>query len=169
MPYRVTYRNSLGGGAVGGSAIPLWAGLPGGAGIAALGLETDNGLSEHKRRRRRANLDVEGGRRRRFVVVVDDDERDRLVAAAAAQGVTVPRLLVESALAPAGETTTQRQATLTRLFGLRRTLGGIGVNVNQIAHQANTDDEVPSGAHAAIDEVRDALARLSTVLEELDL
>jgi uncharacterized protein (DUF1778 family) len=126
-------------------------------------------LSDHKTRRRRANLDVEGGRRRRLEVLVDDDERDRLIAAAAAQGVTVPRLLVESALAPAGETATQRQATLTRLFAMRRTLGGLGVNVNQIAHQANTDEEVPAGADAAIDEVRDLLARLSTVLDELDL
>jgi hypothetical protein len=98
---------------------------------------------------------------------VDDAERERLVAAASEQGVTVPRLLVESALAPAGETATQRQATLKRLFAMQRTLGGLGVNVNQIAHQANTDEQVPAGADAAIDEVRDALARLSTVLEEL--
>jgi len=119
------------------------------------------------RRRRQAN--VEGGRRGRFEVLVDDAERERLVAAASEQGVTVPRLLVESALAPAGETATQRQATLTRLFAMQRTLGGIGVNVNQIAHQANTDEQVPPGADAAVAEVRDALGRLSALLRELHL
>ena len=117
------------------------------------------------RRRRQAN--VEGGRRGRFEVLVDDAERERLVTAASEQGVTVPRLLVESALAPAGETATERRDAMTRVFAMQRTLTGAAVNINQIARQANSEGDVPAGAQAAVAELRASVSRLDQLLEQL--
>ena len=79
----------------------------------------------------------------------------------------MPRLLVESALAPAGETATQRQATLARVFAMQRALTGAAVNINQIARQANTDREVPAATGGALGELRAVVSRLDRLLEEL--
>lgn len=79
----------------------------------------------------------------------------------------MPRLLVESALAPAGETATQRRDARTRVFAMQRTLGGAAVNINQIARQANVADDVPAGAEAAVAELRGLLGRLDGLLQEL--
>ena len=98
---------------------------------------------------------------------MDDAERERLVAAASEQGVTVPRLLVESALAPAGETATERRDAMTRVFAMQRTLTGAAVNINQITRQANTEGDVPAGAQAAVAELRASVSRLDQLLEQL--
>src|SRR4051794_9659558 len=73
-------------------------------------------------RRRRAN--VAGGRRHRHEVKVTPEEEARLLLLAEAQGVTVPRLLVESALSAAGETPAERRNAIAELFGLHRLLAG---------------------------------------------
>ncbi|MEG2578906.1 MAG: plasmid mobilization relaxosome protein MobC, partial [Glutamicibacter sp.] len=82
-------------------------------------------------RRRRAN--VEGGRQHHHKVKVTPEEEGMLLRLAEAQHVTIPRLLVESALASeSSETPTQRKQAMAELFALHRLLASISNNVNQI-------------------------------------
>jgi hypothetical protein len=60
---------------------------------------------------------------------------------AAELGVSVPRLLVESALSGV-ETSTDRRAMVVELFEVRRLLATVANNVNQLARVANTSGEV---------------------------
>ena len=76
---------------------------------------------------------------------------------ARAQRVTVPRLLVEAALARGGETPTQRRHAMVALFGLRRSLAGLATNVNQLAAQANATDRFPLEARGVLPEIRRAV------------
>ncbi len=83
------------------------------------------------RSRRRAN--VEGGRERRHIVRVSAEEEAQLMALAERHRVTVARLLVESALAQAGETPSERRNQFVQLARL----GGVANNIIQIARRAN--------------------------------
>jgi hypothetical protein len=58
--------------------------------------------------------------------------------------VSVPRLLVESALSGV-ETPAERRAWIAELFELRRLLATVANNVNQLARTANTTGELPTG------------------------
>ena len=58
-------------------------------------------------------------------------------------GVSVPRLLVESALSGV-ETPAERRAWIAGLFELRRLLATVANNVNQLAKVANTSGELPA-------------------------
>jgi hypothetical protein len=116
-------------------------------------------------RRRREN--VTGGRRHSHRVKVTPEEEARLVLRAAAQRVTVPRLLVESALADGGETPAQRREAIVQLFAMRRDLAGLATNMNQIARYANTIEAVPEDAYAAMVEVRELVARMDAVIDGL--
>ena len=101
------------------------------------------------RRRRRAN--VEGGRLYKHEVKVSPEEEAALLVRANAQGVTIPRLLVESALAErAGETATERREQLAELFRLHRMLAALGNNLNQIARAANADGTIPVDLRAEL-------------------
>lgn len=113
-------------------------------------------------RRRRAN--VAGGRKHSHRVLVTPEEEERLAARATAEGVTVPRLLIESALAEYGETASQRRALMVELFRVNRLLGSIANNVNQIARHANAGDEFPADAAAAVAAVRRICVRVDEVI-----
>ena len=120
------------------------------------------------RRRRRAN--VRGGRQHRHEVKVSPEEEAMLLRLALDQGVTVPRLLVESALAAApGETLTERRATLAELFKIYRLLGNIANNVNQIAKATNATGEVQREMASTFAAVRRAAERVDTTIERLGL
>ena len=97
-----------------------------------------------KRRRQKNDPD----RTKRVNVRVTPDELAALTERAQAQGVTVPRFLLEAALAPPGTSTTatQRLDALAELFQFQRTLSGIGHNVNQLAKHANHDGHFPEQA-----------------------
>src|SRR5659263_189905 len=87
-------------------------------------------------RRRRAN--VAGGRQHHHKVKVTPEEEGVLLRLAEAQHVTIPRLLVESALAAAtSETPTERRDAIADLFRLHRLLAAISNNVNQMAKATN--------------------------------
>lgn len=120
------------------------------------------------RRRRRGN--VEGGRRAQHQVKVSAEEEAALLLMASKQGVSIPRLLVESALSSdAGETRSQRMDALRELFALHRLLGTIANNVNQIAKATNaTNEEQPDLFHT-LGSVRRACARIDDVVDELSL
>jgi hypothetical protein len=70
-------------------------------------------------------------------------EQAQLRSRAAEMRVSVPRLLVESALA-GRETPTERRAVIAELFEIRRLLATVANNVNQLAHAANISGEVPA-------------------------
>jgi len=87
------------------------------------------------------------------MVRVTPEEEAQLLQRAVAQGVSVPRLMIESALSGHPETSTQRRDAMRELFALRRQLAGIANNVNQIARAANTDGRAPVGTAAALEDV----------------
>lgn len=119
-------------------------------------------------RRRAAN--VPGGREFRHVVRVSADEEARLVVLAQQQRVTVPRLLVSSALSrnTARITVEQQRELLTELFTIHRLLANMANNVNQVAKAVNSTGDVPPqtphvyrAAFQAIGRVNDAIDQLS--------
>jgi hypothetical protein len=130
-------------------------------------MNDDQASPRKLKRQRRAN--VPGGRERTgrsHRVYVSEDEAVRLAKLAAEQHVTVPRLLVESALS-GRETPTQRRAVLAELFALRRSLAGMANNVNQIARVANTDGRAPVGTAAALEGIVRAVERIDATIDRV--
>lgn len=104
-----------------------------------------------------------GGRQIVHKVRVSDEEEKCLSARAQELGITVSRLLVEAALAPAtGEMHTERRNALALLFRLERLIANIANNVNQVAKVSNTT----GAAHVA--ELREHLAEARRVYERID-
>ena len=77
------------------------------------------------------------------------EERRQLRERAAELGVSVPRLLVESALSGRRRRSTDRRAMIAELFEVRRLLATVANNVNQLAKVANTSGEVGAGERLA--------------------
>jgi len=95
-------------------------------------------------------------------VKLTEEERDRLRARAAELGVSVPRLMVESALSGGSGTSTERRREMAELFETRRLLATVANNVNQLARTANTTGELPAQQRLgrAVAEVEELVARL---------
>ncbi len=74
-------------------------------------------------------------------VKLTEEERHQLRVRAAELGVSVPRLMVEAALAGV-ETPTDRRRLVAELFEARRLLATVANNVNQLAHSANISGQV---------------------------
>lgn len=120
-----------------------------------------------RRRQRREN--VPGGRRHRHEVSVTPEEEGLLLRLAGAQGVTIPRLLIESATAQRpGETATDRRELLAELFGVHRALGAIGNNVNQLARVANATGEIAEELGHTLTAVRRQLDRLDELMDRFE-
>lgn len=121
-------------------------------------------------RRRRAN--VEGGRQHRHEVKVTPEEEGALLRKANAKGITIPRLLVESALAEDGaEIASDRRALMVDMFAAYRTLASLGNNLNQIAKATNAEGSVPPELREplrhTLDAVRTAAVAMNAAIEEL--
>ena len=100
-------------------------------------------------------------------VKLTDEERDQLRARAAELGVSVPRLMVESALSGV-DTPTDRRRLVAELFETRRLLATVANNVNQLAHSANISGQVHEGRRleqtlADVDELVAQLRQLTGV------
>ena len=76
-------------------------------------------------------------------VKLTEVERDQLRVRAAELGMSVPRLMVESALSEV-ETPTERRRIVAELFETRRLLATVANNVNQLARSANISGQVAS-------------------------
>ena len=126
---------------------------------------TDEPTPPGKFRRRRANFS--GGRSRRHVVYVAPAEGDLLAQLAEQQGVTVPRLLVESALAGDRETASARRDAIVELFAVRRLLAAVSNNVNQVARHANATEDFPDEAAAVLTSVRRLVTRIDGAVDAL--
>ena len=127
-------------------------------------------MSEERRyfgRQRRAN--VEGGRQHFHKVKVSAEEEGILARLAAAQHVTIPRLLVESAIASehAGETPTERRNAIAELFALHRLLAAVSNNVNQIARATNATGEVQEDMRWTLAKVRETAVRIDKAIDGL--
>ena len=75
--------------------------------------------------------------------------------------MSVPRLMVESALSGV-ETPTDRKQQIAELFEVRRLLATIANNVNQLARAANISGQVDAGRRLeeTLGEVDELLARV---------
>lgn len=111
------------------------------------------------------------GRTENLKVRLSATERSELQQRAAARGVSVARLLVESALekplpAPNPPAPAYAQElvkpVLATLDAVRRDLAPIGNNINQMAHGANITREI-----AATEQLEDALGAYRTVIGQL--
>lgn len=120
-------------------------------------------MGEKEARRRR----VEGGRPHRHVVRVTDAEAAELRMKAAAMGMSVSRLLHESARSAHVETSTERKAAIAELFALRREVAGIATNLNQLARFANTYGVFPREAEEVTAEFRRLFPRVTAAVERL--
>ena len=124
-------------------------------------------LARPQARRRR----VDGGRRHRHVVRVTPDEEGQLLALALRYRVSVPKLLVDSALAggsaEAASNATVRHELLRELFGAHRALGAVGNNLNQMTRAANATGELGKDLEHTLAAVRRQLARLDATLDGL--
>jgi Bacterial mobilisation protein (MobC) len=100
-------------------------------------------------------------------VKLTEMERDLLRARAAELGMSVPRLMVESALSGL-ETPTERRRLAAELFETRRLLATVANNVNQLARSANISGQVSEGRRleqtlAEVDELVAELRKLTGV------
>ena len=125
------------------------------------------GLRRLSRRRAR---NVTGGRPFRHEVKVSEAEEAQLVILAARHRVTIPRLLVMSALERSDEiTAADQRELLTELFVIHRLLGNLTNNVNQIAKVANSTRELPPQTDAVLSAAWAALRRVDREIERFGL
>ena len=75
-----------------------------------------------------------GGRRRVVFVRLSPDEEAWIVPKAAAEGLSVQRFLVESAMPEGRPSLLARRALYREFFAARRDLHGACTNLNQLAH-----------------------------------
>ena len=113
-------------------------------------------------RKRRANVDGDVKREKSYRVYVTPEEDAQLRARAAVQGVTVPRLLFESALNAQIRTDTEWKQAGAALFKVQSLLGNIANNINQLARYANEERRFPEEAREVTAEYR----RLVPVVED---
>ncbi|WP_020109770.1 plasmid mobilization relaxosome protein MobC [Nocardia sp. 348MFTsu5.1] len=112
-------------------------------------------------RRRRAN--VPGGRDEKIEVKVTADEKELLRARGKLMNMSPQRLMVTSALgqnsAPRVDYADRKQAW-DQACELRNLIAAIGNNMNQIARQANSDEQIPADFATALDAVMRAHRRV---------
>ncbi|TFD90798.1 plasmid mobilization relaxosome protein MobC [Cryobacterium lactosi] len=116
-------------------------------------------------RKRRKN--AETPRTKHYNVYVSPEEDAQLRARAVVRGVTVPRLLFESAMDSQVQTSTDRKLAIMELFAVRKLLANIANNTNQLAKFANTESQFPAEAESIIAEYRAIVPRLSAAIDTL--
>lgn len=118
-------------------------------------------------RRRR----VDGGRQFRHVVRVTPEEEAQLLTLALRYRVSVPKLLVDAALAgganAAVENESVRQALITELFGLHRLLANVANNVNQMTKALHGTGELPPQTGEVLAAVRRTADRIDAAIDGL--
>ena len=116
-------------------------------------------------RRRRENTPAGTKKRRDLWVTVEEEAA--LVARAEREKVTVPNLLISSALSETHETTTERRAIGAELMSLHNLLARSSNNINQLARQANTTGEFPAEAREALKHIRSVAMRIDDAIDGL--
>ncbi|MDI3243060.1 MobC family plasmid mobilization relaxosome protein [Arthrobacter sp. AL08] len=116
-------------------------------------------------RRRRENTPA-GTKKRRDVWVTVEEEA-ALVARAEREKVTVPNLLISSALSERTDSPTERRAIIAEMMQLHNLLARSSSNINQIARHANATSEVPAEAREAMKHLRSVAMRIDQAIDGL--
>lgn len=116
-------------------------------------------------RRRRENTPA-GSKKRRDVWVTVEEEA-ALVARAEREKVTVPNLLISSALSVHSDSPTERRAIAAELMSLHNLLARSSNNINQLARQANATGEFPTEAREALKHIRSVATRIDDAIDGL--
>lgn len=124
-----------------------------------------NGSAGERRRARQPRLP--GGRRHKHTVRLSDAEQEQVAARAIVAGVSVPRLLVEAALAGDEQTASERRAMVAEFLAVRRLLLAVSNNVNQLAKVANATGEAPPELAATLHAAARVMTRLDSVTARL--
>ena len=95
-----------------------------------------------------------GGRQRVVGVRLSPEEEAWIVPRAAAEGLSVQRFLVESAMPEGRPSLLARRALCREFLAVARDLHGACVNLNQLTHIAHVRRDIPSGADEIMAEVR---------------
>jgi hypothetical protein len=101
-----------------------------------------------------------GGRKRVVFVRLSPEEEAWIVSKAAAEGHSVQRFLVESAMPEGRPSLLARRALYREFFAPRTDLHGACTNLNQLADLGNQRRAVPTGVEASAAEVKAAMERL---------
>jgi hypothetical protein len=101
-----------------------------------------------------------GGRQRVVFLRLSPREEAWIVPKAAAEGLSVQRFLVESALPEGRPSLLARRALYREFFAARRDLHGVCTNLNQLAHLGNQRRQVPTGIEGSLAGVLAAMERL---------
>ena len=104
--------------------------------------------------------DVQGGRTKKKTYRVSVAEEAALKVKAQRYGISVARLVVESALSPQGESHSDRQALIQEMAQVRTLLSRVSSNINQIARHANATGDFPHDASAAVAAMRQLMLRI---------
>jgi hypothetical protein len=104
---------------------------------------------------------AEQRRERRFVMLMSDEDRARIKAVANERGVSMARLMQESALSESYDRR-ERLAVIAALDTANRLLANLAGNINQLARHANIAGQVVAEV-----ELEDSLRQVRDVREEL--
>lgn len=130
--------------------------------------EAEGGTPRDGQKRRRR---VTGGRQHRHVVKVTPEEEGQLYSLALQYKVSVPKLLVDSALAggaaDAATNASVRHEVISQMFATHRLLATIANNVNQIAKATNATGETQAEMVATLRKVREVADRIDAFVDEL--
>lgn len=126
-----------------------------------------DGTSAHADRRRARLRREPGGRPHAVLVRLSDREKEQISARAEAQGVSVPRFLVESALTASPDSLAQRRMRAAEFLGVRRVVARLGTNLEEMVRAAEETGERPPGLEEALQSVVRVAARLEEAAEHL--
>lgn len=128
-------------------------------------MSEENAARSRFSRRRRENKPA-GTKKRRDVWVTVEEEA-ALVARAEREKVTVPNLLISSALSEHSDSPTERRAIAAELMSLHNLLARSSNNINQLARQANATSEFPVEAREALKHIRSVAMRIDDAIDGL--
>lgn len=144
-------------------------------GIAALGQEAGENVSQNDEEPSAGPV-VRGRRQRRWSggtrphvhkVSGTPEQEQQLVLRAALRGITIPALLMESALAGGAEQAADHAEFRDELLRLMRLMGRVSNNINQLARVANATQELAPETAATLEAHLKVLARLERLVESL--
>ncbi|PRI12502.1 MobC family plasmid mobilization relaxosome protein [Leucobacter massiliensis] len=134
-------------------------------------MSTEDSKSWKPERSQTRRKRVEGGRIARHVVRVTPEEKGQLLALALQYKVTVPKLLVDSALAggaaAAAANESVRHEVIAQMFATHRLLAGLANNVNQMAKATNATGSVQAEMVATLAKVREVADHIDRFVDEL--
>lgn len=100
-------------------------------------------------------------------VALTPDQQEQVVFKAAIRGITIPNLLVQSALAGGAEAAAQHAAFRDELLRITRLMGKVSNNINQLARVANATHQLEPETAATLEAHVCVLERLESFIDAL--